>query len=72
MSAALVNRSLTTIRTELEFLKDSDVITEGLYEKLLQLLPTKYQKILHHGMSIESLEALQVQEKYKTSQLPMY
>lgn len=44
MSAALVNRSLTTIRTELEFLKDSDVITEGLYEKLLQLLPTKYQK----------------------------
>ena len=44
MSAALVNRSLTTIRTELEFLKDSDVITEGLYEKLLQSLPTKYQK----------------------------
>lgn len=44
MSAALVNRSLTTIRTELEFLKDSDVITEGLYEKLIESLPVKYQK----------------------------
>ena len=44
MSAALVNRSLTTIRTELEFLKDSDVITEGLYDKLLESLPVKYQK----------------------------
>ncbi|KAK6463072.1 hypothetical protein DFJ63DRAFT_103256 [Scheffersomyces coipomensis] len=44
MSAPLINRSLTTIKTELEFLKDSDVITEGLYEKLLQSIPSKYQK----------------------------
>ncbi|KAI3404273.1 PIN3 [Candida oxycetoniae] len=44
MSAALVNRSLTTVRTELEFLKDSDVITEELYDALVQAIPLKYQK----------------------------
>ncbi|KAL6453077.1 PIN3 [PSI+] inducibility protein 3 [Candida maltosa Xu316] len=44
MSAALVNRSLTTIRTELEFLKDSEVITEELFEKLVDSIPVKYQK----------------------------
>lgn len=44
MSAALVNRSLTTVRTELEFLKDSEVITEALYDKLVAALPTKYKK----------------------------
>ncbi|CAK9439120.1 uncharacterized protein LODBEIA_P33440 [Lodderomyces beijingensis] len=44
MSAALVNRSLTTVRTELEFLKDSDVITEALYDKLVSALPQKYKK----------------------------
>lgn len=44
MSAPLINRSLTTIRTELEFLHDSEVITEDLYNKLLQSLPNKYQK----------------------------
>ncbi|KAI5952546.1 PIN3 [Candida jiufengensis] len=44
MSAALVNRSLTTIRTELEFLKDSDVITEALYNQLVDSLPQKYTK----------------------------
>ncbi|KAK6205374.1 SH3 domain-containing protein [Scheffersomyces amazonensis] len=44
MSAPLINRSLTTIRTELEFLRDSEVITEQLYDKLLSSIPTKYQK----------------------------
>ncbi|CAI5758562.1 unnamed protein product [Candida verbasci] len=44
MSGALVNRSLTTVRTELEFLKDSDVITEELYNKLVDAIPLKYQK----------------------------
>lgn len=43
MSAALINRSLTTVRTELEFLKDSEVITEALYNKIVDLLPQKYQ-----------------------------
>lgn len=46
MSAALINRSLTTIRTELEFLRDSEVIDDQLYEKLLTSIPNKYQKDL--------------------------
>lgn len=44
MSAALINRSLTTIRTELEFLQESEVITEDLYNRILHALPQKYQK----------------------------
>lgn len=44
MSAPLINRSLTTIRTELEFLHDSEVIDEKLYQRLLLALPHKYIK----------------------------
>lgn len=44
MSAPLINRSLTTIRTELEFLHDSEVIEEELYQRLLLALPHKYIK----------------------------
>lgn len=44
MSAALINRSLTTVRTELEFLRDSEVITEALYDRLIASIPTKYDK----------------------------
>ncbi|CAH6719210.1 LAS seventeen-binding protein 1 [[Candida] jaroonii] len=44
MSAALINRSLTTIRTELEFLLDSEVIDEQLYQKLTNAIPLKFQK----------------------------
>lgn len=42
MSGPLINRSLTTVRTELEFLKDSEVLSEELYNKLLGALPPKY------------------------------
>lgn len=42
--SALINRSLTTVRTELEFLRDSDVINEELYRKLTNALPERYQK----------------------------
>lgn len=44
MSAALINRSLTTIRTELEFLHDSEVIDKALFDKLTGSLPQKYTK----------------------------
>lgn len=44
MSAALINRSLTTIRTELEFLHDSEVIDKALFEKLVASIPQKYAK----------------------------
>lgn len=43
MSSALINRSLTTIRTELEFLFDSEVIDQELYDKLRNSIPGKYQ-----------------------------
>lgn len=44
MSSALINRSLTTVKTELEFLCDSDVITKDLYQQLVTSLPEKYHK----------------------------
>lgn len=44
MSAALINRSLTTIRTELEFLYDSEVIDKKLMDTLVLSLPQKYAK----------------------------
>lgn len=44
MSAALINRSLTTVRTELEFLRDSEVVTNELYLALVNSLPQRYEK----------------------------
>lgn len=44
MSTPLINRSLTTIRTELEFLLDSEVITNELYDKIVGALPQKYKQ----------------------------
>lgn len=44
MSAALINRSLTNIRTELEFLLDSEIIDEKLMNALSEALPPKYTK----------------------------
>jgi hypothetical protein len=43
MSAA-INRSITTIKTELEFLQESNVITDALYDHILSLLPERYIK----------------------------
>lgn len=44
MSGALINRSLTTIRTELEFLYDSEVIDKALFDTLVAAIPQKYSK----------------------------
>ncbi|EGV62919.1 protein that induces appearance of [PIN+] prion when overproduced [Yamadazyma tenuis] len=55
MSAPLINRSLTTIRTELEFLHDSEIIDEQLYNKLINALPHKYQ----NGMQPWGVEKLE-------------
>lgn len=43
MSASLINRSLTTVRTELEFLRESNVISEETYNQINRSLPEKYQ-----------------------------
>ncbi|GME82721.1 unnamed protein product [Ambrosiozyma monospora] len=53
MSQALVNRSLTTIKTELEFLLDSNVITKSLFDHITQSLPEKYSQ----GMPAADLKA---------------
>lgn len=42
MSSALINRSLTNVRTELEFLRDSNVISEQVYNNILDQIPIKY------------------------------
>lgn len=69
MSAALINRSLTTIRTELEFLRDSEVIDDSLYEKLLTSIPTKYQKDMQ-PWGADRLAALPANES--TVSVPSY
>ncbi|WPK24380.1 hypothetical protein PUMCH_001653 [Australozyma saopauloensis] len=44
MATAQINRSLTNIRTELEFLLDSEVIDEPLYDALMASLPRRFAK----------------------------
>ncbi|KAK6455658.1 SH3 domain-containing protein [Scheffersomyces xylosifermentans] len=70
MSAPLINRSLTTIRTELEFLRDSEVITEELYEKLNSSLPAKYSKDMT-AWGVDKLGSVSTNEKasYSTDKL---
>lgn len=42
MSASLINRSLTTVRTELEFLRESNVISEETFKMVRDSIPEKY------------------------------
>lgn len=42
--SASINRSLTTIKTELEFLLESEVISETLYDHIIASLPERYVK----------------------------
>ena len=42
MSASLINRSLTTIRTELDFLLESNVIDNDVYNRINESLPQRY------------------------------
>lgn len=44
MATAQINRSLTNIRTELEFLLDSEVIDLSLYDALMASLPRRFNK----------------------------
>lgn len=43
MSASSINRSLSTVRTELEFLRESNVINETSYRDILGMLPERYE-----------------------------
>ncbi|CAL9727540.1 [PSI+] inducibility protein 3 [Monosporozyma unispora] len=42
MSSALINRALTNVRTELDFLRESNVISEDVYNNILDQIPIKY------------------------------
>lgn len=42
--SASINRSLTTIKTELEFLLESEVISQNLYDHIIASLPERYVK----------------------------
>lgn len=53
MSASSINRSLATIRTELDFLRESDVIDQQTYDFVNQKLPRNANK-----MGSEYVEAL--------------
>lgn len=41
-SPALINRALTNVRTELDFLRESKVISEEAYNNILDQIPIKY------------------------------
>ncbi|KAK9477189.1 SH3 domain-containing protein [Lipomyces japonicus] len=43
MNTALINRSLTTVHTELDFLRSSKVITEQAFDQISRSLPTFYK-----------------------------
>ncbi|CAR24703.1 SH3 domain-containing protein [Lachancea thermotolerans] len=69
MSASSINRSLSTVRTELEFLRESDVITENSYRDILSALPERYdpsrgpqQPSATQGEFVEAIYAFQAQQ----------
>uniref|UniRef100_A0A060T8P7 ARAD1D13046p n=1 Tax=Blastobotrys adeninivorans TaxID=409370 RepID=A0A060T8P7_BLAAD len=43
-NTAFINRSLTGVRNELEFLKDSGVITDRFYNEVCERLPQRYSE----------------------------
>ncbi|SCU88498.1 LANO_0D02278g1_1 [Lachancea nothofagi CBS 11611] len=69
MSASSINRSLATIRTELDFLQDSEVITQDVYRNILSSLPERYDPSANKGSApepqnefVEAIYAFQAQQ----------
>lgn len=62
MSASLINRSLTNIRTELDFLKESNVITNDVFDQVNKSLPVRWEPssepCIASTTSLEYVEAL--------------
>lgn len=54
MSASLINRSLTTIRTELDFLRESGVISDQTFNSINAKLPEKYDPYAKNRLSVNS------------------
>ncbi|SCU95282.1 LADA_0G14708g1_1 [Lachancea dasiensis] len=67
MSASSINRSLATIRTELEFLQESGAITPNVYNEILKSLPDRYnpeprQENQSQNELVEAIYAFQAQQ----------
>ncbi|CCD23624.1 Pin3p NDAI_0B05920 [Naumovozyma dairenensis CBS 421] len=64
MSASLINRSLTNIRTELDFLKESNVISEETFNQINNQLPQRYdpngsrESVSSQAPTLEYVEAI--------------
>ncbi|QPG74027.1 hypothetical protein FOA43_001346 [Brettanomyces nanus] len=67
--SAPINRSLMTIRTELEFLLESNVITNELYTHINDQLPQKYsQGMPATGLTVPKFERAEKPEKPEKSE----
>ena len=55
MSASLINRSLKSIRNELDFLKESEVISDDIFDLINSKLPEKWDgnSGTFHNASVE-------------------
>lgn len=65
MSSALINRALTNVRTELDFLRESNVISQDVYDNILDQIPVKYDPNqsrdsagIHSSNNMEYVEAI--------------
>lgn len=54
MSASLINRALTNIRTELDFLRESGVISDQTFKSISTQLPEKYDPYAKDQLSVNS------------------
>ncbi|CCC70844.1 hypothetical protein NCAS_0F03600 [Naumovozyma castellii] len=63
MSASSINRSLATIRTELDFLKESNVISQETFDQITSTLPVKYDPDASRAPSIHSSNNNQPQDQ---------
>ncbi|CCF59407.1 hypothetical protein KAFR_0G03740 [Kazachstania africana CBS 2517] len=55
MSSALINRAITNIKTELDFLRESEIITQQQLDEILKQLPEKYDPSSKQAQSNEKL-----------------
>ncbi|CAG59105.1 uncharacterized protein GVI51_F04455 [Nakaseomyces glabratus] len=58
MSQSAINRSLNNIRNELDFLRESNVISEGCFKEIMMKLPSNGASPVPPPMSLEYVEAL--------------
>lgn len=68
MSASSINRSLSTVRTELEFLKESNVISAQVFQSINEQLPDRYNpneskdSLASHNEFVEAIYKFEPQQ----------